>query len=309
MQVTTADQVVTKPQTYKEACKHPGWQLAMDKEIQALIENNTWEVVTLPTGKRPIDCKWVYKVKHKADGSIERLKARLVVRGFTQREGIDYVETFSPVVKMTTIRTLIAVAVKKGWQIHQLDVNNAFLHGDLHEEIYMKVPEGISASVPQAVCRLKKSLYGLKQASRQWYAKLTEVLYSRGCTHSSNDYSLFYKKTATSHTFLGVYVDDILFTGDNDAEITSLKTYLDLNFKIKDLGTARYFLGMEILPITGGLVLTQRKFAKELLVEFGDREATSVVCPLDYTHKLAADQGDFFEIPLYIAKLWESSIF
>jgi len=158
----------------------------------------------------------------------------------------------------------------------------------------MKVPEGVFTQVPQTVCRLKKSFYGLKQASRQWYAKLTEVLYSRGYTHSSNDYSLFYKRTTESNTFLGVYVDDILLTGDNNAEITSLKAYLDLTFKIKDLGPAHYFLRMEILPTKDGLILTQRKFAKELLAEFGDKDAAPMLCPLDSNHKLAADQGDLF---------------
>jgi len=159
------------------------------QRITALEETKTWEIVSLPKGKKPIACKWVYKIKCKADGSIERLKARLVVKGFTQKEGIDYTETFSPIVKMTTIRVLITVAVKKGWNLHQLDVDNAFLHGDLHEEIYVKLPQGVYSSIPNAVYRLRKSLYDLKQASRHCYAKLSQVFYQKDYKHSENDYS------------------------------------------------------------------------------------------------------------------------
>jgi len=133
----------------------------------------------------------VYKIKLKADGSLERCKARLVIRGNTQREGIDFTDTFSFVVKMTTIRTIIALAAQRQWDIYQLDVNNAFLHGDLYEEICMKMPEGIPNS-QNKVCKFQKSLYGLKQASRQWFAKLTIFLQQHGYTQSRNHYSLFF---------------------------------------------------------------------------------------------------------------------
>ena len=217
------------------------------------------------------------------------------MRGFTQKEGIDYTETFSPVVKLTTVRALMAVAVKKGWNMHQLDVNNAFLHGDLHEEIYMSLPQGITSTTPNAVCKLNKSLYGLKQASRQWYAKLATVLYARGYQHSVNDYSLFYKKTGNSSIFLGVYVDDIILTGDDKEEIQALKQHLDQVFKIKDLGLVHYFLGIEVLHVDKGVILTQRKFARELLQEFGCHELSPVSCPLDLSHRLSAEEGELLD--------------
>lgn len=146
----------------------------MTKELNALDANNTWELVKLPKGKKPIACRWVYKIKYKTYGTIERHKARLVAKRFTQQEGVDFHETFSPVVKFNTIRCLVSLAVKRKWNIHQFDVNNAFLHGDLHEEVYMKFPPRHQvASSSSIVCKLKKSLYGLKQASRQWYDKLS----------------------------------------------------------------------------------------------------------------------------------------
>jgi len=175
-----------------------------------------------------------------------------VVKGFTRKEGIDYTEIFFPVVKMKTNRVLMTVVVKKGWLLHQLDVNNAFLHGDLHEEIYMHLPQGAHSSLPNVVCKLRKSLYGLKQASRQWYAKLSEILFQRGFKHSENDYSLFCRKSQDSFLFLAVYVDDILLTGNDETKIASLKSFLDDTFKIKDLGYVHYFLGIEIFnPIKG----------------------------------------------------------
>ena len=155
----------------------------MDLEIQALENNHTWDVTTLPHDKFPIGCKWVYKIKFNLDGSIEMYKARLVAKGYTQREGLDFLETFSPVAKTISVRVLIALAAARSWPLHQLDINNAFLHGDLDEEVYMTLPPGFhskgecsaSSSGPK-VCKLVKSLYGLRQASRQWYTKLSATI-------------------------------------------------------------------------------------------------------------------------------------
>ena len=236
----------------------------MEKEIEALLANHTWEVVTLPTGKKPIGCKWVFKVKLKADGSLERCKARLVAQGYTQKYGIDYDETFSPVVKMATVRCIIAVAANMNWDIYQLDVNNAFLHGDLHEEVYMRMPEGIP-NPENKVCKLTKSLYGLKQASKQWFAKLHSELQKQGFIQSKNDYSLFIKKHEGYITLAAVYVDDILLTGNHLPTITALKKHLNDVFSIKDLGILSYFLGIEVGYMSDGVILTQKKFTKSLL--------------------------------------------
>ncbi|XP_070043924.1 retrovirus-related Pol polyprotein from transposon RE1 isoform X2 [Nicotiana tomentosiformis] len=257
----------------------------------------------LEIGKKAIGCKWVYKIKHKADGSVERFKTRLVVKGYTQEVGIDYTETFSPAVKMTIVRTLISIAVKRGWDLYQLDVNNAFLHGDLHEEVYIEVPKGLMVPNGNLVCKLRKSLYGLKQASRQWYDKLTESLHSRGFKHSASDYSLFYKKQGTSAVFVAVYVDDVIITGTNLEEIKELKAFLHNQFKIKDLGKLHYFLGLEMLYKADGVLVCQRKFTMDLLKEYDCLTYSPVSSPLDSTIKLRSEDGALLSDPGYYRKL------
>ncbi|GJX94424.1 retrovirus-related pol polyprotein from transposon TNT 1-94 [Tanacetum coccineum] len=171
----------------------PGWVEAMDKELEALERNNTWELTTLPAGHKPITSKWVYKIKYNPDAIIEGLKARLVVRGFNQKEGQDYKHTFLPVAKLAIVRVLIALATAKEWDLHQLDISNAFPHGYIDEEIYMVPPEGYTKAAPNQVCKLTRSLYGLKQASRQWNQELTKFLLANGYAQSKHDYSLFVK--------------------------------------------------------------------------------------------------------------------
>nr|KYP73016.1 Retrovirus-related Pol polyprotein from transposon TNT 1-94 [Cajanus cajan] len=192
-------------------------------ELTALETNKTWSLVKLPPGKPIVGCRWVYKVKYKADGTLERYKARLVAQGFTQTEGVDFFETFSPVAKLTTVRFLLLIVVSNNWFLHQLDVDNAFLHGELKEEVYMRPPPGMTISDPSLVCKLKKSLYGLKQASRQWNQKLNSALLALGYIQSSADHSLFIKKEKSSFTALLVYVDDIVLTGNSLAEINKFK--------------------------------------------------------------------------------------
>nr|XP_016500883.1 PREDICTED: uncharacterized protein LOC107819297 [Nicotiana tabacum] len=224
-------------------------------------------------------------------------KARLVIRCDTQKEDIDYTETFSPVVKFTTIKCLLSLAAKKDWTVYQLDVNNAFLHGDLHEEVCMKLSPGLQISTSAAsdssplVCKLNKSLYGLKQASRQWFSKLFEAMLSRGYISSKNDYSLFTKSSNSSLTVLVVYVNDILLAGDDVAELDNLQYFLDSQFKIKYLGSVHYFLGLEVTKNSQGYLVSQQKFASDLLDEFNCMHFTPVVTPLESSIKLTFDMG------------------
>jgi len=184
----------------------------MEEELLALKENDTCDIVSCPSNVRPIGCKWVYSIKLHSDGTLDRYKARLVVLGNRQEYGVDYEETFAPVAKMTTVRTIITIAASQNWSLYQMDVKNAFLHGDLKEDIYMKPPPGLFSSPTSDVCKLKRSLYGLKQAPRAWFDKFWSTLLQFSFEQSKYDSSLFLRKTSTGCVLLLVYVDDIIIT-------------------------------------------------------------------------------------------------
>ncbi|XP_076958475.1 uncharacterized protein LOC143634207 [Bidens hawaiensis] len=275
-----------EPKYFHQAIKDDRWKEAMKKEICALENNGTWTLESIPEGKRAIDSKWVYKIKNKPNGEVEQYKARLVAKGFTQLEGIDYHDTLAPVAKLVTVRTLLAVAVKKDWDIHQLDDNNAFLHGDLDEEVYMKIPQGFAQEGETRVCRLRKSLYGLKQASRNWYQKFTNSLLKLGFNQSKADHSLFLQQRGQSFVAALIYVDDVIIVGNDTKNIQSTKDELNKRFSIKDLGRLKYFLGIEVARTTEGLVLTQRKYTLDILDDCGLQGCRPSLFPIEQNLKL-----------------------
>jgi len=218
---------------------------------------------------------------------VERFKARLVIFGNHQVVGIDYTETFAPVAKMTTMRVFLAVAAAKNWEVPQMDVHNAFLHGDLQEEVYMKLSPGFQVSVSGKVCKLKKSLYGLKQAPRCWFAKLPAALKGYEFQQSYSDYFLFCMNNGNIHLSVLVYVDDLIVTGNGSATIQRFKAYLSACFHMKDLGVLKYFLGVEIARSLDEFYLCQRKYALDIISEVGLLGAKSALVPMKQNHRLA----------------------
>ncbi|CAH9140336.1 unnamed protein product [Cuscuta epithymum] len=281
-----------EPHSFREAMTDPGWCAAMQSEIKALEDNHTWDMQPLPPGKKALGSKWVYKIKYHSDGTVERLKARLVVFGNHQEEGIDYTETFAPVAKMVTVRVFLAVAAARNWELHQMDVHNAFLHGDLEEEVYMKLPPGFRTSQPGLVCRLRKSLYGLRQAPRCWFAKLAASLRKYGFTQSYSDYSLFTWCRDNISLHVLVYVDDLIIAGNDSDAITAFKHYLHTCFHMKDLGHLKYFLGVEVARSAVGIYLCQRKYTLDIISEAGLLGAKPASFPMEQHHGLALANGE-----------------
>ncbi|WVZ92208.1 hypothetical protein U9M48_038291 [Paspalum notatum var. saurae] len=266
-------QCVQIPRDWNEARHDPKWCEAMLEELRALEKNKTWDIVKLPMGKKVVSCKWVFTVKQTPEGKVERYKARLVARGYSQTYGINYDETFAPVAKMSMVRTLVSCAANFGWPLYQLDVKNAFLHGDLQEEVHMEIPPGLSIpEVAGKVCKLKKSLYGLKQSPWAWFDRFKHALCAMKYIQCNGDHTLFYRHSGPKITILAVYVDDIIITGDDEGEIKRLKENLSKEFEVKDLGQLKYFLGIEIARNPKGIVLSQRKYVLDLLNETVNKE-------------------------------------
>ncbi|KAI3703060.1 hypothetical protein L6452_28815 [Arctium lappa] len=297
-----------EPTSYKEASSNSDWQKAMDEELQALDKAQTWDFVPLPPGKKPIGSKWVFKIKTKSDGSIDRYKARLVAKGFNQEYGIDYEETFAPVARVTSVCSLLAIAATKQWPLFQIDVKNAFLNGDLSEEVYMTPPPGVR--LPQGhVCRLRKALYGLKKAPRAWFEKFSSTITSLGFAPSNYDLGLFTRTTEAGTILLLLYVDDMIITGSDSTGIANLKSSLSSCFEMKDLGSLHYFLGLEVLSDPSGLYLCQAKYTSDLLSKAGITDNKTASTPLEHNLHLAPNVGPPLRDPTLYRQLVGSLVY
>ncbi|XP_074288561.1 uncharacterized protein LOC141613715 [Silene latifolia] len=248
-----------EPSTYAQAKDDPHWQVAMNKELLALEANETWILTPLPPGQKAIGAKWVFKIKFNPNGTVEPVR---------------------------------------GWQLHQLDINNAFLHGFLEEEVYINKPEGYTAGNANDVFLLNRSLYGLKQASRQWNVELSKFLAKHGFIQAKSDYSLFTKSDDQgSFTVIVVYVDDLLITGNNESHISSIKNLLDKAFTIKDLGALRYFLGIEVARSSSWILFNQRKYIFDILRDNHMEDCYSAKFPLPRGLRLSTDEGVILQQP------------
>ena len=274
------------PESFSQAmnCKESElWYNAMKEEMNSMKSNGVWDLVELPNGVKAIGCKWVFKTKKDSLGNIERYKARLVAKGFTQKEGIDYTETFSPVSKKDSLRIILALVAHFDLELQQMDVKTAFLNGDLEEEVYMKQPEGFpSSDGEQLVCKLKKSIYGLKQASRQWYLKFHNVISSFGFVENIMDQCIYQKVSGSKICFLVLYVDDILLATNDKGLLHEVKQFLSKNFDMKDMGEASYVIGIKIHRdrFQGILGLSQETYINKILKRFRMNDCSPSVAPI-----------------------------
>ena len=292
-----------EPKSAEDALKSQNWCDAMEAEIASLRQHDVWDLMELPQGRKPIGSKWVFKIKRNDDGSIERYKARLVAQGYTQREGLDYEETFSPVVRSESVRSVISLACKEGLKLHQMDITTAFLNGELTQEIYMKQPVGFAADGKEhLVCRLKRSLYGLKQSSRCWNQVLDSQLKKMGFQQSPSDPCIY-----TSHRdglfVLAVYVDDILLAARSQKRIDQVKSDLAKCFQLKDMGELHYFLGVSIKQNskTGITWIGQPGYTENVLKNFGMEHCKPANTPIAAGTRLlkATEQSEKVDATLY----------
>ncbi|UYV65259.1 hypothetical protein LAZ67_3003730 [Cordylochernes scorpioides] len=267
------------------------WKLAMDDEFNSLMKNQTWTYVTLPSDRKAIACKWVYKIKQNADGSNKMFKARLVAKGYSQKPGLDYGETFSPVVKFDSIRTILSLCASLDMEMIQLDVKSAFLNGDLEEELYMEQPQGYeNPDFPNHVCSLQKSIYGLKQSPRMWNKKFHEFLIKFDLKPSISDSCVYTMKCKQAYILLAIYVDDCLICSVNKQHLDDIVQYLNSNFEIKTF-TADYFLGLQIYRdrTTKMLFLHQASYIERTLEHYNLLEIKLQSVPSDPYSKLTKE--------------------
>ncbi|KAK2442749.1 putative mitochondrial protein [Trifolium repens] len=281
------------PVSFEEAKKNNNWKNAMDAEIKAIEKNETWELTKLPDGAKKIGVKWVFKTKYNEKGEVDKYKARLVAKGYSQQYGIDYKEVFAPVARWDTIRTILALAALNGWCVHQLDVKSAFLHGELNETVFVDQPQGyVKKGSETKVYRLKKALYGLKQAPRAWYSRIESYFQREGFIKCPSEHTLFVKTDdGDSLLIVSLYVDDLIFTGNNEAMFSKFKDSMKNEFDMSDLGRMSHFLGVEVVQNAKGIFISQAKYARDILERFDMLNCNAVQCPIVPGCKLTKEGG------------------
>lgn len=268
----------------------------MEEEITSLKKNNTWELVELPKHQKAIHNKWIFRIKMKPDGTIDKYKARLVIKGCSQKAGIDYTETFAPVARFESIRMILSIAAVKNFVLRQFDVTAAFLYGDLDETIFMVQPENFDDGSGR-VCRLRKSLYGLKQAPRQWHQKLDDTLKMFGMQSTNYDPCVYSNSNGT--LLLILYVDDGLIAAQSESKINELLIKLKEKFKTTD-SMVNYYLGIEIDNSEAKKIrIHQSAYTRNLLRKFEMDECNVVSTPLNANvilHRNEDENGNTLEM-------------
>ncbi|KAL8107456.1 hypothetical protein AgCh_024022 [Apium graveolens] len=273
---------IDEPSSYREAVTEQVWKRAMQDEIDSIERNKTWELVELPTGHKTVGLKWVFKLKRDTEGNVIKHKARLVAKGYVQKQGIDYEEVFAPVTRLETVRLLLALAAKNGWQVHHLDVKSPFLNGELQETVYVEQPEGfVKETGKHLVYKLRKALYGLKQVPRAWYARLNKYLESLGFEKCPHEHAVYTKREGDEALVIGVYVDDLLITGMNATIIEKFKVQMSQEFDMSNLGLLSHYLGIEVSQNGEYIELRQSAYAKTLLERAGMIDCNAARYPME----------------------------
>jgi hypothetical protein len=285
-----------EPCTFVEAEQDAAWRATMQEEIDSVERNRTWELADLPQGHRAITLKWVYKLKRNEAGEIVKHKARLVARRFVQHEGIDFDEVFALVARMESVR-LLALATQEGCQVHHMDVKSAFLNEDLKEELYARQPVGfIVADQEGKVLRLRKALYGLRQAPWAWNSKLDNTLKKMNFIQSEHKHAMYRRSCGDDVLLIGVYVDDLMITGSSLAAVEEFKEEMKKVFLMSDLGLLSFYLGIEVRQDAGGITLRQAHYAKKILemAAMVDCKAASTLMEerLRLSHNSTAEEVD-----------------
>ncbi|CAL1375783.1 unnamed protein product [Linum trigynum] len=278
---------------FEEATKDEVWNEAMDAEISMIEKNKTWELVDQPEDKPVIGLKWIYKIKFNEDGTIQKYKARLVAKGYSQQPGIDFHETYAPVARMETIRTVLALAAQLELPVYQLDVKSAFLNGELEEEVYVEQPRGYEKKGEEdKVYRLRKALYGLKQAPRAWNSRIDRYFQQNEFQRSPSEASLYIKK-GEGKDFLMVclYVDDLIYTGTSQRMIEEFKSAMMKEFEMTDLGLMKYFLGIQVKQSPGEIFISQEKYTEDMLKRFHMATCKPISTPMTLNEKLQRNDG------------------